>query len=179
MTSKESNNNIHFAGSPLKCCRACGNRNFTPLLNLGNQFFTGRFPHEDQPEPPAGPLELVICSGEQGCGLVQLSHLFDATEMYGETYGYASSVTETMRDHLSEIAGYVASWTQPTSGANILDIGSNDGTLLNFLRDFNVNLYGIDPSAEQYRHRYPKPENLITDFFSRAAINKLNLDKKF
>jgi len=135
----------------LKTCRACGGNALVPLLDLGNQVFTGRFPKPDDPPPPNGPLGLVICSTgkeKNGCGLVQLSHIFAPQEMYGQTYAYASSVTATMREHLAEIAGYVTGWARFQSGDAVLDIGCNDGTLLRHFSSNSVLLTGIDPSGD-------------------------------
>ena len=56
---------------------------------------------------------------------------------------------------------------------NILDIGCNDGTFLNFFKKFkNVNLYGIDPSAEKFKKYHSKKINLIVDYFERNKIQK-------
>ena len=53
-------------------CRACGNRNLTPILSLGEQSLTGVFPKTKEQDVGRGPLELVKCddrSGDQFCGL--------------------------------------------------------------------------------------------------------------
>ena len=52
--------------------------------------------------------------------------------------------------------------------SNILDIGSNDGTFLNFFanKEKKLNLYGIDPSSEKFKKFYNKKINLITDYFT-------------
>ena len=49
---------------------------------------------------------------------------------------------------------------------SILDIGSNDGTFLNFFTKYkNLSLYGIDPSADGFKDIYAPEINLIIDFF--------------
>ena len=54
---------------------------------------------------------------------------------------------------------------------NILDIGSNDGTFLNFFAKKNLyNLYGIDPSAEKFKNYYNKNIKLIYNFFSKKNL---------
>ena len=56
---------------------------------------------------------------------------------------------------------------------NILDIGCNDGTFLNFFQSFkNLNLYGIDPSAEKFKKYHSKKINLIVDYFEKEKIEK-------
>jgi len=45
----------------IKRCRICGNSELIPILALGMQGLSARFPSKDEPEPPKAPLELVIC----------------------------------------------------------------------------------------------------------------------
>ena len=55
--------------------------------------------------------------------------------------------------------------------SNILDIGSNDGTFLNFFAESGYNnlLYGVDPSAEKFREFYNPNINVSIDFFSKKG----------
>ena len=56
---------------------------------------------------------------------------------------------------------------------NILDIGCNDGTFLNFFKSLkNLSLYGIDPSAEKFKKYHSKKINLIVDYFKKDKINQ-------
>ena len=55
------------------------------------------FPRPGAKDPSTSPLELIRC-GE--CGLIQLRHTADLSEMYGTTYGYYSSISPTMVKHL-------------------------------------------------------------------------------
>jgi len=65
--------------------------------------------------------------------------------------------------------------------SNILDIGSNDGTFLNFLsKNKKINLFGMDPSAKKFAQYYDPKINLIVDYFEKKKIqNKINNDIKF
>ncbi|SDK79453.1 Methyltransferase domain-containing protein [Maridesulfovibrio ferrireducens] len=169
--------------TPLLECRACGGKILRPLINLGEQHLTGRFLKPDDEDPPVGPLDLVICESDQhskGCGLLQLSHLYNPSEMYGAEYGYASSVTSTMQEHLYDLAGYVAGWARLEESDAVLDIGSNDGTLLSAMATQCGFPVGVDPSAAQFADRYPDNAQLIVDFFSAEAVrNALSADQKF
>ncbi|NEE12847.1 methyltransferase, partial [Streptomyces sp. SID7499] len=57
-------------------CRACGNSELLPVLDLGPQALTGVFPRSRDEDVPQVPLDLVRCS-PGGCGLVQLRHTAD------------------------------------------------------------------------------------------------------
>src|SRR5688572_15192787 len=89
-------------------CRACGNPELRPLLSLGEQHLTGVFPRSREQRVTKGPLELVKChlgpdAIADHCGLVQLRHSYDLGEMYGENYGYRSSLNRSMVAHLSDV----------------------------------------------------------------------------
>ena len=118
-------------------CRICGNKNLTSVLNLGNQCLTSVYPHPDSKNPSA--LELLFCNDDKKtvCNLVQLRHNADIDEMYGTTYGYFSSISPSMVDHLKSKDNEINKLFDPQPGELILDIGCNDGTLANLLKNVN------------------------------------------
>ena len=81
----------------ITACRLCGSEGLDVLLELGTQFLTGVFPRGRDDRLTKGPLTLVRCGG---CGLVQLLHTYERTELYGAHYGYRSSLNRMMVDHL-------------------------------------------------------------------------------
>jgi NDP-4-keto-2,6-dideoxyhexose 3-C-methyltransferase len=69
---------------PIVRCRICGGETLGEVLNLGIQSLMGIFPPTQQhPDLPKGPLTLVRCATPDGCGLVQLSHTYEPSKMYG------------------------------------------------------------------------------------------------
>src|SRR5215216_5684979 len=91
-------------------CRICGNSELTPVVHLGDQYLTGVFPRSPAQEITRGPLELVRCEGDSDrCGLVQLRHSYDPDEMYGDNYGYRSSLNRSMVRHLQRKAADLCS----------------------------------------------------------------------
>lgn len=153
-------------------CRICGNDQLVPVLNLGTQFLTGIFPKDKDQKITAGPLELVQCSGDKGevCGLLQLKHSFDLNEMYGENYGYRSGLNSSMIKHLQRKVAKILQITKPVQGDLIIDIGSNDSTLLRAYGDNGYVLMGIDPTGIKFKDFYPPYITLLTDFFSRDLV---------
>jgi C-methyltransferase-like protein/putative zinc binding protein/methyltransferase family protein len=149
-----------------KNCRICGNDDLRMLLHLGEQCLTGRFPKSPSDELTRGPLELVRCHGADACGLVQLHHMYDPGEMYGEGYGYRSGLNRAMVEHLRGIVGMLRQIAEPRADDIVLDIGSNDGTTLGFYPEGSATLVGIDPSAGQFKKYYRNDIRLIVDFFS-------------
>lgn len=155
----------------MKACRICGNANLAPILDLGIQALTGVFPKRQDEVVASGPLELVKChGGESVCGLVQLKHSYQKEEMYGENYGYRSGLNQSMVAHLHSKVDNILNRVAVRSGDLVIDIGSNDGTLLRGYPDNGIILAGIDPTGEKFRQHYPEHIKLMTEFFSEAAV---------
>ena len=156
-------------------CRICGNKNLVSLLNLGDQALTGIFPTSKEDKITAGPLELVKCHplnpGDKVCNLVQLLHSYDSSEMYGLNYGYRSGLNQSMVKHLRDIVAHATSLVSLAEGDLIIDIGSNDSTLLQgYPTDKKLLFYGIDPTGKKFSKYYPDYIHLIPDFFPAAEL---------
>ena len=113
-------------------CRVSGNENLVSVLNLGFQNLTGVFPKNQADIITRGPLELVWCPES---GLLQLKHSYEPSEMYGENYGYRSGLNQSMINHLSDKVNFLEKLIKFESGDVVLDIGSNDATLLKMYKD--------------------------------------------
>lgn len=144
-------------------CRMCGHGPLDSLLSLGDQRLTGVFPLSRETRTGGGPLELALC---RECGLVQLRHSFEPTELYGVHYGYRSSLNRSMVEHLRAKVGDLTALRPVGPGDCVLDIGSNDGTTLSFYPEGGPLLVGMDPSADKFRRYYRPDIRLVVDFFS-------------
>lgn len=112
-------------------CRMSGSSYLVPVLDLGEQALTGVFPRDQKSPVTTGPLRLVWCPDS---GLLQLSHSFDMNEMYGDNYGYRSGLNRSMVEHLTQKVHELERRADLKSGQAVLDIGSNDATLLKAYR---------------------------------------------
>ena len=81
-------------------CRSCSSKSLRRLYSLGNQYLTGIFPNYKSEKVPKGELSMIICNK---CDLLQLENSFDVNVMYGENYGYLSSLNPHMIKHLKII----------------------------------------------------------------------------
>jgi hypothetical protein len=159
-------------------CRVCKNTNLVSIMNLGNQFLTGKFPKFKNEKVTSGPVELVKCFGDQCCGLVQLKQSYDLSEMYGMNYGYRSGLNKHMVNHLQSKVKKILSSDVLKNGDVIIDIGSNDATTLLAYPKNLYRLIGVDPTGEKFLNYYPEDIKLITDFFSCQLIKKELGNKK-
>jgi SAM-dependent methyltransferase len=160
---------IHGTYNAVKQCRICGNSSLVEVLDLGEQYLTGVFPSRKTPSLSSGPLQLVKCIGSDPrsfCGLVQLRYSFAPEEMYGDNYGYRSGLNPSMVDHLQRKVEALQEFIPVGPEDFVLDIGSNDGTLLAQYSSGGPTLLGIDPSASKLQRYYRPDIKLIVDFFS-------------
>jgi hypothetical protein len=152
-------------------CRLCGADNLMTVLSLGNQALTGIFPASGADPVTVGPLDLVWCSS---CTLVQLAHSYDPAELYGGTYGYRSGLNTTMTRHLARKARGLEELVGLEPGDVVLDIGSNDGTLLSSYTTRPARLIGIDPTAARFASFYPEGAEIVPRFFSAEAFGEVS-----
>ena len=160
-------------------CRICGNDKLLEVLDLGVQALTGVFPATREQGVTEGPLKLVKCIDEAGCcGLLQLAHSYDHTEMYGTNYGYRSGLNQSMISHLHEKIQKILGLADLSGNPVVLDIGSNDGTTLRAYSTSRCDLVGIDPTAEKFRRHYPDKATVVPEFFSAATYMKATQGRK-
>lgn len=160
---------------PISDCRMCYGHELREVLGVGEQALTGIFPKSRDTEVPGGPLKLVKCGD---CGLVQLAHNYDLATLYGDNYGYRSGLNQSMVRHLHGKVKKIESQVSLKAGDLVIDIGSNDSTLLRGYSVSGLRKLGMDPTGEKFRKYYPDDAELIPDFFSAAAVKKLVGDQK-
>lgn len=152
-------------------CRICGNTHLVSVVNLGEQALTGVFPRQAADPVPQGRLELVACTAAGGpaCGLVQLRESSPPEQMYGQNYGYRSGLNQAMVEHLRQTVAGLRAQVPVGPGDWVLDIGSNDGTLLGHYPAGGATLVGIDPTGAKFKRFYRSDIRQVPDFFSAAA----------
>ena len=152
-------------------CRVSKSTNLISVLSLGDQALTGVFPPSRETPVTVGPLELVWCPDS---GLVQLAHVYEPGEMYGENYGYRSGLNQSMVRHLTQKIGHLERIADLKAGDTVLDIGSNDATSLKAYKTPSLNRIGIDPTGAKFRQYYPDDIKLVPDFFSAKNFDSVS-----
>lgn len=151
-------------------CRICGSKNLTSILNLGEQYFANYSSKSNDVVPfkEKLPLELIRCDRSldpKSCGLVQLRHTTPPNLMY-ERYFYRSGINQTMTNNLNEIVNQAISKIDLQKNDIIIDIGCNDGTLLQNYKDLSVRAIGFDPAKNMLQFSKQSGAKIITDFFN-------------
>ncbi len=149
--------------SEIQACRISGSNNLISVLDLGTQALTGVFPRSPDEKLTAGPLRLVWCPDS---GLLQLQHTYDLEEMYGDNYGYRSGLNQSMVSHLQQKVNHLERIRSLKRGDIVVDIGSNDATLLKAYSNKGLQRVGIDPTGTKFIEFYEQGIELIPEFFS-------------
>lgn len=153
-------------------CRAGGGE-LIDVLSLGDQAMTGTFPKPGEVVPTA-PLTLAWSPVS---GLLQLRHTCSLPEMYGDNYGYRTGLNSAMVKHVERKVFGLQRQANLSAGDIVLDIGSNDGTLLGFYRN-DLRRVGIDPTAAKFGRYYKRGIDVVPDFFSAAKFRDVVGNRK-
>ena len=106
-----------------------------------------------------------------------MGHNFDLKYLYGPDYGYRTGINKTMLDHVRSVVRYLSKKAHLKKKELVLDIASNDGSLLKNYKK-NIVTFGIDPILEKYKNEYIDINYKIADFFSAKKIKRI-VKKKF
>jgi GDP-mannose 4,6-dehydratase len=153
--------------SNLTNCRICKSCNLVNVISLGDQYITSRFPLYGDFSTPKTSIILCRC---QECGLIQLKETTNCEELYEYEYGYRSGISNTMRSHLKEYKEEICSVVKLEEGDVIVDIGSNDSTMLQYY-DNKCRRIGVDPTGKQFKQYYGEVELLPTYFTRDNFVN--------
>ena len=110
-------------------CRSCYQKKLRKVISVGRQPVSSVFLSKKTKNLKEYSLDLYEC---QNCKLVQFYKLAPLKDMYGTTYGYRTSLSKLMISHIKEKYKKILKMKIIKNGSIILDIGSNDGTFLNF-----------------------------------------------
>ena len=144
-------------------------------MSLGEQYLTGVFPKSKETDVTKGPLGLVWCAE---CSLLQLKQSYSLDEMYGDNYGYRSSLNQSMVGHLLNKVNFLEQFCPLSPGDMVLDIGSNDASTLKSYSSSDILRVGIDPVGEKFRKHYTDGIELIPEFFPSEGFRMRFFGKK-
>ena len=146
--------------SNIERCRLCGSKSLKNVISLGEQYITSRFPIYGDFTTPKTPIDLCVC---KDCRLLQLLQTTFSSELYEYEYGYRSGISNTMREHLKSYQLEILSIVNLQDGDTIVDIGSNDSTMLQYYSS-NLKRIGVDPTGSQFKEFYGAVELIPTYF---------------
>ena len=107
------------------------------------------------------------------CHMVQLTELVDPSRLFHENYAYFSSISVRMAGHFKEFSDMVRSDYLPDSDPFVVEIGSNDGIMLQHFAQAGMRHLGIEPSANVAAAAIAKGIQTTVRFFDEHAGKEL------
>ncbi len=152
-----------------KTCRICDSSNLTSLYSIGDQYVNNFIDKDKLDQCIRAPLEMVFC---ENCTLLQLKHTAPQELLYARYYWYKSGVTDTMKKALRDITSKSEKMVDLREGDIVLDIGSNDGTLLRSYSVPGLVTVGVEPADNLAEEGRIGLTHYIHDFWTYEAYEK-------
>ena len=151
-------------------CLICSNK-FEPFVDFGNMPIANAFtPKENPMKEYFFPMKVGFCSQ---CKMVQLVEQPDREKMFHENYAFFSSTSNYMKDHFKNFAKSAYNLQSLNQNSFVLEIGCNDGIMLQNFIENNVPCLGIEPSKNVAKVAREKGITVITEFFDQKIANQI------
>ena len=156
-----------------KYCAGCDDTDFLSVLSLGEVPLAGVFPLKEELEiENKYPLNLLFC---KKCSLVQTDSFIEPQILF-EDYRYISSVG--LSNHFKEVASILDDGYD-VKGKNILEIGCNDGVLLEPLSKLGANVEGVDPAKNIVKLAKDKGLIVYEEYFNDETFGGEEFKDKY
>lgn len=150
-------------------CRICKSAHLTRILALGEHPPVDNFIKETElKNEKRYPLDVYFCNT---CNLVQLLDVVDEGELFHGDYAYFSSASKPLVDHFHSYAEDLKN-EYLKEGDLVVDIGSNDGILLQFFGE-QYRVLGIEPSSNVAELARKKGVDTLDGFFTIAMAEEI------
>lgn len=161
--------------SKITKCRICDDKNLVTITKLGVFSLTGTFLKKSTDKIHNTPIDIVFSKKSQ---LLQLKHNYNQKNLFGDNYGYRSGLNKSMKSHLKIKSKILLEKYPLFRGDKILDIGSNDGTFLNYFPK-NLKKVGVDPTAKKFKKYYSRNIKIIPKIFKKNTLKNYGNNFKF
>lgn len=151
-------------------CGICGGTNLVPILDLGEMPVSNAFLKESElssPEPTF-PLAVQIC---ENCKSLQLQYIV-SSDLIFKNYSYATGASKPLVDHFHRLADEIADEHIENESDLVIEIGSNDGSLLRRLQG-KSRILGVDPADNIVIIAEKNNVPTIVDFFNSRLAKEI------
>ena len=157
-----------------KYCAGCDETDFLSVLSLGEVPLAGVFPLKEELENESKyPLNLLFC---KECNLVQTDSFIEPQILF-EDYRYISSIG--LSNHFQKLANILDEKYGDIEGFNILEIGCNDGVLLEPLSKLGANVEGVDPAKNVVKLAKDKGLKVYEEYFNDETFGGEEFKDKY
>ena len=152
-----------------KHCRLCNSDRITTVFRLNDTPLEDQFLVTDTIAQPVYPLVLAMC---EDCGYLHLPDIVSPEASYAD-YVYVSGVTVGLRGHYDQYAEQIAADFGIAAGSLIVDLGSNDGSMLSSFKRLGYRTLGVEPAGNIARLANQQGLETINDFFTETVARKI------
>ncbi len=154
-------------------CRICDSKHLQSIIPIASTPVGDHFISSDAIDTPQPvfPLELFVC---KECNLVQLTGILTPEIIYRD-YLYETSISLGLKEHFKEYAESTVQKISPGDGTLVIDIGSNDGTLLKYFKKHGLSVLGVEPAAEIAEKATKNGINTISGYFSPELASDIQI----
>ena len=156
-------------------CRLCDESTLRPFLDLGTMPIANAFLSSEQLSEPEYTFNLITGFCES-CFMVQLIETVDPNMLFHDNYAYFSSISHVMDQHFADLADIISNEIFYDDKLSVVEIGSNDGILLEKISGYSANTIGIEPSANVAAVARSKGLEVISEFFNEDLAGKIFSD---
>jgi 2-polyprenyl-3-methyl-5-hydroxy-6-metoxy-1,4-benzoquinol methylase len=159
-------------------CRFCQHELTHEFIDLVNSPPSNSFLSlEELNEPEVFyPLKLFVCDK---CFFVQIDEYKKSEEIFSDKYAYFSSFSSTWLEHARRYVEMVTARLGLNTESFVIEIGSNDGYLLQYFKEKNIPCLGIEPAKNTAEVARGKGIEVVTEFFGAELAEQLaKQDKK-
>ena len=153
----------------IKECEVCDSKELHEILNLGfHPMCDDLVPINSERIPKEYPIEIVFC---ETCKTAHQKYQIPKQELFPQTYHYRSRHTADVLNGMKELVSDVTSKFGTLQGKKVLDIGCNDGSLLDFFKMAGAETFGIEPTGA-YIDAEEKGHRVVHDFITSETAQK-------
>jgi SAM-dependent methyltransferase len=155
-------------------CEVCGNTNIIPKINLGlHPMCDDLIKIGDERKNEEYPIEIVFCDN---CKTAHQKYQIPKRILFPSDYHYRARFTGDVLKGMKELVNNLETKYGSLKGKNILDIGCNDGSLLDFFAEKGATTFGVEPTSAHY-DAAQKGHYIVNAYFGRdVAENHIKPD---
>ncbi len=150
-------------------CRMCHSPDLALALDLGATPLADAYTPDRNQEQPLLPLRLYLC---RGCGHHQLLDVIDSEDIYVD-YLYESTMSLGLADHFRQYASDIVDTYNIEQGSLAVDVGSNDGLLLQGFKARGLEALGVDPARDIAEKASVAGLETVAAFFTAEKATEL------
>jgi hypothetical protein len=157
-------------------CRSCGSSNLDMILSLGKTPLANALLTIEQAQQAEAtyPLDLMLCTD---CSLVQITETVPPEQLFGE-YFYFSSFSTTMLAHSEKLVNHIIERKNLNENALAVEVASNDGYLLQYYKEQNIPVLGIEPAKNIAKVAEERGIPTLCEFFDDSVAKQLKAHGK-